>query len=581
MKPRTTFLIALLFALLAWGMYASTARFGFVYYDDVRILRDHPELYAQESFRESLRAVFVTCFPREEPLLVRDLSWVVDSMLFGFGNPLGYHVGNIVLHGLVVALLFIFLVSNTSRATTALWTTALFLVLGVHVEPVAWIMGRKDLLSALFMVLALCAQTWRLSATSRCAAGAWYGLTLLCLVAGLLSKISVLSFPAVLLLHAWLSPYLRGECDPGHSLPWRRLLTREVPLSVPMFCASIGVFVWYRAILNETGLLDRGYSDTGIQHLWNLAMINPMVCWLYLKQICLPAHLSVLYTWPFLPDAFRLPDVLAALATLVAGVAITFKMMVYRKDLLFYWAAFFALMVPYMNFIYVGIWAADRYLYFASFCLLAIAVQVGFEIAGRGKKSRAVIIAVAAVMLGANLWQTVSYPRAWRNGESLWQYHIELPHPSSVAYNNLAATYYTMVHEAIEADEKTHLLRKMDVVVNAGLQTYWPDRASPPPRATWHLFFLKSILDEIRGMPETAIESLLISERLNGGFRATRLNLAKLYCKLSLGSEEPTLRRDYALKAVESLGKHLRREPTPEMITAMLGAECLAAAQSP
>ena len=63
-------------------------------------------------------------------------------------------------------------------------------------------------------------------------------------------------------------------------------------------------------------------------------------------------------------------------------------------------------------------------------------------------------------------------------------------------------------------------------------------------------------------------------------FRGTRFNLAMLYRKLALASEDAATRRAYAQQAIDSLGKHLRREPTPEMISRTLGAECLAAARA-
>lgn len=571
MSRRRTLLIALLFTVLAWLLYAPTAGHGFVYYDDVRILRDHPELYAQPSPAASMRAICADHFPREEPLLLRDLSWAGDSMLFGFANPLGYHLGNILLHGLVVGLLFLMLTSCMPHRSAAVWTTTLFLLSGVHVEPVAWIMGRKDLLCALFMLVALCAQTQRLAASSRWAAPAWYLLTLLAVVAALFSKISAVTFPAVLLLHATLLPFLRGERAPADALAWRRLLSRELPLALPMVAVSLVTFVWYRGLLGQMGLFERGYTATGYQHLWNVGVINPLVWLLYLKQLFLPWDLSVLYTWPALSSASTRLDVLVALGTLAGVGGITLWMARRRKDLLFYWLAFFALMVPYMNLIYIGIWAADRYLYLASFCLLAIAVQLASALWQGGGKGRLVVLVAAAAVLATNAWQTLAYQRAWRDGESLWQYHVTLPQASSVAYDNLAATYYAMFGEREDAAEKLQLLRKMEVVVAAGLQQFWPDRVSAPPPACWQLFFLQAIVQELRGQPEAAIESLLISERLNGSFPATRYNLAMLYRDQALGSEDPASRARYARQALDSLHRHLRRPPTPAEITAILG----------
>jgi hypothetical protein len=210
-RPRhRNLLTGLLLMLAAWAMYWPSMQYGFVYYDDVRILRDHPELYGQAKLTDDLRAIFVTGLPREEPLLLRDVSWALDSRVFGFGNATGYHLGNVLLHGIVVALMFAFLLGTTRRYGFALAVAGGWLVLAIHTEPVAWIMGRKDILSALFMLLALCAQTRRLAAETLFPRAAWYGLTLLCFGCALLSKISVLTFPLVLLLHAIFLPYLNG-----------------------------------------------------------------------------------------------------------------------------------------------------------------------------------------------------------------------------------------------------------------------------------------------------------------------------------------------------------------------------------
>ena len=573
MSRRNRLLIALLFAVLAWALYAATWQHGFVHYDDVRILREHPELYGQTSLAAAARAICVENLPREEPLLLRDLSWAFDSMCFGFGNPAGYHLGNILVHGLVVALLFLFLVANTPRGGSAVWTTALFLVLGVHVEPVAWIMGRKDLLSALFMLLALCAQTRRLTASSPRVATGWYVATVAALVAGLFSKISVLTFPAVLLLHGVLFPYLRGDRDPSQALPWRRLLRRELPLALPMFAVALVVFVWYRGMLAQMGLFERGYTASGLSHLWNLAMVNPLVWWLYLKQLCLPFHLSLAYTWPTLQSSLTWPSILTAVATLAAVLGTTLWMARRRKDLLFFWLAFFLLLVPYMNLIYIGIWAADRYLYLASFCLLAIAVRLAREQATRSDKARAAVVVGFAVVMLVNLGQTLSYQRAWRDAESLWMHHVTLPHAAPMAYSTLAASYYTSFGEEDEIGAQRQLMQKMAVVVEAGLQQFWPDRSAPPPTVTWQLLFLKAIVEEVGGHPHAAIESLLTSQRLNDRYPATAFNLAMLYRDQALQSDDPGQRRAYAEQARESLNAYHRRIATPAEVVAALGEE--------
>ena len=81
-------------------LYAQSLDFSFVHFDDQTILTDHPDRYDETSFTKSARTIFLTDFPREEPLVVRDLSWALDARLFGFSNARAYHRTNIILNAL-------------------------------------------------------------------------------------------------------------------------------------------------------------------------------------------------------------------------------------------------------------------------------------------------------------------------------------------------------------------------------------------------------------------------------------------------------------------------------------------------
>lgn len=542
-RRHRNFFTALMLAVTAWFFYLPSTQYGFVYYDDVRILQNHPELYGQSHLSADLKMIFVTSFPREEPLLVRDVTWALDSRAFGFENPLGYHLGNVLLHGVVVALLFVFLFGTTRRYGFALATTAAYLLLAVHTEPVAWIMGRKDVLSALFMLLALCAQTQRLTAKSVTAQCGWQAVTLLFFALGLLSKISVLTFPLVLFLHAVFLPYLRGERPTDAPFVWGRALAREGLWLAPGLPVSGVIYVWYQRILTQMGLFDRGYTAHGVAHLWNLLIVNPLAFWVYIRQIFLPEHLAVFYTWPVLQSSYPPWQIAVALATVSAAGGIGIWLFRQHKDVFFYYAAFFVLMVPYLNLLYIGIWVAERYIYFSAFCLLAIAVSVAETALRRPRPAlRIGVLTVGMIFAASNLFQKLSYERMWRNGETLWQYHIALPRPSPIAYENLAACCYASFASAVAQQNTPRMessIRKMEIVVQAGLAEFWPDHQRPPPPETASLFFLQSLVQEVKGEPDAALESLLTSDRLHPRFDATNLNLSRLYRKLAKTARTP------------------------------------------
>jgi hypothetical protein len=522
----------LLLMLAAWAWYLPAVRCGFVYYDDVRILRDHPEIYGQTHWSDELRAIFVSGFPRDEPLLLRDVTWALDGRIFGFGNAFGYHLGNVLLHGIVVASMFAFLLGTTRRYGFALAVSAAWLILAIHTEPVFWIMGRKDILSTLFMLLALCAQTRRLTTDSIRARSGWYVAALACFAGGLLSKMSVLSFPLVLLLHALFLAYLNGERPPNGAFPWGSRLVKEILLAAPAFAGGVLVYRWYPA--HGINCYQGNYSPHGMTHLWNLLMVDPLSVWVYIQQTFFPWHLKVLYSWPKILPAYPHGQVVASLASVAAAGGIGVWLFCRRKDLFFYYAAFFVIMVPYLGLIVPGILVAERYLYFSAFCLLALAVSMVAGILQRPQPLwRGGAIAVVVAFLALNLFQSFSYRSAWRDGEALWQYHLALPQPPAEAYANLAACYYAQAANQQGTPEMAVSMRKMSVVVDAGLAQFWSNRQQSPPQETYFLFFLQSIVQELQDKPEAALNSLLISDQLRPQFESTVLNLALLYHKLA------------------------------------------------
>ena len=579
-------LTGLLLMVLAWALYLPTMHYDFVYYDDVRILKIHPELYGQSTLGGDMQAIFKTNFPREEPLLVRDTTWALDSWLFGFGNPLGYHLVNVLLHGLVAAMLFIVLVHTTRRYRVPLLTTAAFLLLAVHVEPVAWIMGRKDLLSALFMLLALYAQIRRLTAQHRLVVAGWYALTLIFFLAGLFSKINVLTFPLVLFLHAIFFPYLRQEVEPDESFWKDTEWWKEIRLLLPLLAISGGVYLWYQNNLAQMGIFDRGYNAHGLDHLFNLLMVNPLVFWLDLRQIFWPLNNVVLYPWPDLQVVYPPWQMAVAAVTVICILAVGLWLFWRRKDLFFYYAAFFVLMVPYLNLVYIGIWAADRYLYFSSFCILALAISLAETAWHPSKRFARLVIVVAGVTFAAvNLYQTFAYEPAWHNAETLWQYHIAQPRRVPTDYANLAAYYYADFTEALTRQEKLRAatdLQKMTVVIDGGLADFWPDRNQPPPPNTYFLFFLRSLIEQVENKPDAALASLLMADQLHPRFDSTALNLSLLYSHLAVSTKDPQKRVTYLLAARDRYAEYIQleyrdRSPPPDVRAEMNGlqVECL------
>ena len=193
-RRRKNFLTALLLAVMAWIFYLPSTQYGFVDFDDVRILKNHPELYGQPHLAADLKAIFVTCFPREEPLLARDepgRSTATYSVL--------------IIHSVIISAMCCSMESWSRCCLSFYWDNpGLWLCPGhrrcLSAARGAYGTGRMDHGPQGYPVRAVpvagaVAQTQRLGAEGLTARCGWYAATLAFFVVGLLSKISALTFP--------------------------------------------------------------------------------------------------------------------------------------------------------------------------------------------------------------------------------------------------------------------------------------------------------------------------------------------------------------------------------------------------
>jgi hypothetical protein len=466
---------------LGFLLYSPSLFYDFVAYDDLRIVLEHPNLYDERSLGSSLQQIFIGYFPREEPLLIRDVSWAVNSRLFGFRNPFGYHLGNVLLNACNMGLLFLFLRRATGRYGFALTVTALFLVLPVHVEPVCWVMGRKDVLCAFFVLLVLLVEAQALDAAGprrrrlRLLALGLYPLAIL-------SKFSAVSLVLVLAAYRLLGPGLRARQSPGASR------ASELLGLLPHLLVSAGLYLWYNRILARFGVIGSSPGPAG-EHVAALVRLIPLTIGLYVGSLVSSSDRSIAYLFPH--EAIPLGPGQEA-AALVLGVALAaFFVWAARRrhDLLFHGLAFLALMLPYFNILVVFFWRADRYVYLASFCVVAIVVQLAMDVLGAVRVRGGSRLARPLVLGGGLVWGliaamvTLTREPAFRDNHALWSHEVSLARPSVLAFQALSRSY--VVRAGLEPDppRRALLLAEAERVALAGLR-YYESIPWRPPRGS-------------------------------------------------------------------------------------------------
>jgi hypothetical protein len=527
------FLVLVALSLL-W--YLRTAGYEFVGFDDTQVLLGHPNLYNENSLLSSIREIFTGYFPREEPLLVRDLSWAVDARLFGFANPFGYHFGNIVLNALNVGLLFLFLRRTTRSAETSAVVAICFALLPIHVEPVCWVMGRKDMLAAFFLLAALLAQSFELDDRPKSQRQALYLVALLCTLFALFSKASALVFFIVLGLHRLFRPYLETGHHPRAKIDWRTRSGRAALAVAPHAVISILFFIWYRGVVGEYGIIrSNAPSPLDPEHLSNMVRFAPLILGQYLTHIAWPVELSMYYRWPHVEIPLTTPELVGSAAIAIALLAGLCALIARRRDLAFHALVALTLLLPYTGLFYVGFWSADRYIYLASAGVLVIATVLMREFSTRSGVAAAASALIAVAFISGSAIQSWHQQAVWRNGESLWLYEAYRGEPSLLSIQALAKAYMKRAERDAGGSEHAIWLDRAEAEIERGFARHSefdrkPGRYPVPEQLQLaRLHYLRGRIAELRREP---IENQL--RHFSQAFELAPERLTAIYTSRSL-----------------------------------------------
>jgi tetratricopeptide (TPR) repeat protein len=409
--------IAAALAVGAFLLYLQVAHHAFLFYDDGQYVAENGRVRAGLTWSNVKWAFTTLYFSNWHPLTW--LSHMLDVELFGLDAG-AHHLVNAALHALNGAVLFLVLDRMTGARGRSAFVAALFAVHPIHVESVAWVAERKDLLSTLLALLALAA--WQRFARL----GGWrrYALVAVAFAASLLAKPMWVTFPFVLLLlDVWPLRRARGFAE-GAGVPLGRLCLEKAPLLALSLASSIVTVV----------AQDRGGAVVGLEVGLAERAANAVVSYArYLGKTLWPADLAVFYPQRPLP-AWQI----AAATLLVAGVTAALLARAKRWP----WAAvgwlwFLGTLVPVIGLVQVGAQAmADRYTYAPSIGLFVIA-SWGAHALARDRAARLVPAAagLAVAILAVVAWRQTG---RWVDHETLFRHAIAVTEENPRAHGGLA-----------------------------------------------------------------------------------------------------------------------------------------------
>jgi len=331
-------------------------------------------------------------------------------------NPAGYHWTNVLLH--IANTLLLFLVLN--RMTGALWRSgfvaALFAVHPLHVESVAWVAERKDVLSTFFWMLTMYAYVFYVEHPG------WkrYMLVFVSFFLGLTAKPMLVTLPFVLLLLDYW-PLKRRQSP-------LRLVMEKAPFIVVTIFACVATFITEQ----KSGALTPAEI-----YLLNERIQNALVSYvMYIKQMIWPSNLAILYPYPV--NMWPIGQVVVSGLILTMITIIVIRWIRIYPYLAVGWFWYLGTLVPVIGFIQVGIHAmADRYTYVP---LIGIFVALTWglsDLFGRWKYRNAFFMVASASLLIALMMCTCLQVLHWKNSVTLFSHTIQVTERNYIAHNNL------------------------------------------------------------------------------------------------------------------------------------------------
>ncbi|RLC13087.1 MAG: hypothetical protein DRI57_16915 [Deltaproteobacteria bacterium] len=442
---RCDLLICLFLILATLSVYWQVRDYAFVNFDDNAYIYENPYVRAGLT-RESIAWAFTAAHSSNwHPLTW--LSHMLDVQLYGL-NPGQHHLTNVLLHILNTLLLFFLL----RRMTRALWPSsfvaALFALHPLHVESVAWVAERKDVLSTFFWVLTLHYYVRYVERPGRTA----YLTTILLFIMGLMSKPMVVTLPFVLLLlDYWpLRRFSISDCRfPAEEQEKSKTCPRIRPGIKNLSSAQTGdqktkiiekfpFFALSAASSVVTFLVQQSAGATASMDIYPfyVRLANALVSYItYIVKMVYPYQLAVFYPHPGMRPWWEIAG-----ASLLL-ISITVFVIRYAKShpyLIVGWLWYMGTLVPVIGLVQVGLQAmADRYTYIPLIGLFIMMAWGVPDLAQKWRYGKLTMVTTAAVFVSLFTAASWLQTQHWANSVTLFQHSLEITQGSYKVHANL------------------------------------------------------------------------------------------------------------------------------------------------
>ena len=454
-RLRQTLLIGCLLAAATLTLYWQVQFFDFVNFDDGLYVADNSQVRSGLSI-ESIKWSFMTFHAGNwHPLTW--ISHMADFEAYQL-NAGGHHWTSVLIHTASAVLLFLVLSSMTGALWRSALAAALFAIHPLHVESVAWVAERKDVLSGFFWILTMGVYSHYVrQATFR-----RYLLVLGSFVLGLLSKPMMVTLPFVLLLldywplgrftgaNTAFDKWVRPATAPGKDA-MLRLVLEKIPFLI-LVAASCIVTVYAQRSADSIASL--GHNPVEVR------LANALVSYAeYIQKMLWPVDLAVMYPHAGMPASWMIATALLLLGS-ISYVA--FRKAREMPFLLVGWLWYLGTLVPVIGLVQVGSQSmADRYTYLPLVGIFMVIAWGAQALVERRPMLKYPVLVFSLVVIAGLLSLAKPQVETWENGVTLFEHALAVTEQNPLAHNNLGAAYD--VREGSCKKASPHFMRAIEL----------------------------------------------------------------------------------------------------------------------
>ena len=482
-RPWTYGIAMSMLVLATWAIYYPVKDFDFINFDDPGYVFENPYV-SQGLTWEGVKWSLTT----GEQSNWHPLTWwshMLDSELYGVEYAGGHHITNVWLHVVNSVLVFILWQRMTAAFWRPLFVAAIFALHPLHVESVAWVSERKDVLSACLGLASLIAYA---EYAGHRRGNVWLVITGICLALGLMAKPMLVTLPFVmLLLDIWplqrwklftndvsgetttvrqpqrsrkkktrrnesVVPQARTATEAGPNLNHHRPVSVLFLEKLPLFVVIVGSSLVTYMVQHQGGAV-------GTAIPWQHRLATAVIAYVrYLWKTFVPTRLALLY--PNHEDMWAAWQIAGAAMVLVI---ITLFVLLQRKKryLLIGWFWFLGVLFPVCGIIQIGLHSlADRYMYVPMIGILVMVAWAAADLVYRWPRRKMFFVMVGLSACVACMSLSTNQVRHWQNSFTLYKHTVSITYHNYVMHNNLGDIFQ-------QRDDLTRAIQQYQLAVKS------------------------------------------------------------------------------------------------------------------